>query len=238
MKRNSILVLIIMLMILGCGKNVPVKEDITEDEESFVEWVLTIEDSVQIPTKDLVYEKREEVLEGMSEEEIYRLRENIKMLNLDYEHKHLYDNFFERIKDPKDLYWNYVDTAGEIQIGWAYDGEERYDESCGMTKTEWEASIGTPVMTKNDMDAEVFIKLMTELKSSVESGLLDEDFDNLISNMSQAKETHEVKYLEKVYHILHDMDYFLLRYGIDDVAPYTDDDSMVTSYYGVLEVYN
>ena len=42
MKRNSILVLIIMLMISGCGKNVPVKEDITEDEESFVEWALTI----------------------------------------------------------------------------------------------------------------------------------------------------------------------------------------------------
>lgn len=53
-----------------------------------------------------------------------------------------------------------------------------------MTKTEWEANSGTPVMTKNDMDAEVFIKLITELKVSVESGLLDEDFDNLIFNMS------------------------------------------------------
>ena len=53
MKRNSILVLIIMLMILGCGKNVPVKEDITEDEESFVEWVLTIEDSVDGQVKAL-----------------------------------------------------------------------------------------------------------------------------------------------------------------------------------------
>lgn len=236
--KKSIFLLLIMLVLMGCSKEEPVKEKTADDEESFAEWVLTIEDSVQIPTKEVVCEKREAVLEGMSEDEIYRLRENIKMLNLDYEHKHLYDNFFERIKDPEDLYWNYVDTAGQIQIGWAYDGELRYDESCGMTKAEWEASIGTPVMAQNDMDAEMFVELMTELKTSVTSGLLDDDFDNLISNMSQAKETHEAKYLERVYHILHDMDYFLLRYGIDDVAPYTDDDSMVTSYYGVLEVYN
>ena len=52
-----------------------------------------------------------------------------------------------------------------------------------------------------------------------------------------SKETHEAKYLEKVYHILHDMDYFLLRYGIEDVGKYTTDVSVVSKYYGVLIVY-
>ena len=34
------------------------------------------------------------------------------------------------------------------------------------------------------------------------------------------------------------MDYFLLRYGIEDVGKYTRDDSVVSKYYGVLSVYS
>ena len=44
----------------------------------------------------------------------------------------------------------------------------------------------------------------------------------------------------KVYQqisILHDLDYFLLRYGIEDVGKYTKDGSVVAKYYGVLMVY-
>ena len=37
--------------------------------------------------------------------------------------------------------------------------------------------------------------------------------------------------------ILHDLDYFLLRYGIEDVGKYTKDGSVVAKYYGVLMVY-
>ena len=41
-----------------------------------------------------------------------------------------------------------------------------------------------------------------------------------------------------IYKALHDMDYFLLRYGIEDVGKYTRDDSVVSKYYGVLSVYS
>lgn len=33
------------------------------------------------------------------------------------------------------------------------------------------------------------------------------------------------------------MDYFLLRYGIEDVGKYTQDGGVVAKYYGVLTVY-
>ena len=41
----------------------------------------------------------------------------------------------------------------------------------------------------------------------------------------------------EIYKILHDLDYFLLRYGIEDVGKYTKDGSVVAKYYGVLMVY-
>ena len=49
---------------------------------------------------------------------------------------------------------------------------------------------------------------------------------------------HDVEYVKNLYHVLHDMDYFLLRYSPEAVAPYISlDTSTVTKYYGILEVY-
>ena len=45
-------------------------------------------------------------------------------------------------------------------------------------------------------------------------------------------------FLSKIYYKLHDLDYFLLRYGPDDVGPYVWDDSCVRTYYGSLKVYD
>ena len=187
------------------------------------------------PTKTEVYKKREEVLEGMSEDEIYRLRENIKALNLDFESKYIYENCFEKWSDPNDLYWNYIENVGQIAIGWKRDPS--YAENVGITPEEWEELQAQKIYVNNDMDATRFIKLMAELKESMKTDLLDADFNNLVNNMRLAKETHEVEYLEEVYHILHDMDYYLLRYGPEDVAVYMVDDSTVIKYYGALEVY-
>jgi hypothetical protein len=53
-----------------------------------------------------------------------------------------------------------------------------------------------------------------------------------------ATETHEMEYANEIYKIVHDLDYFLLRYGIEDVGKYTKDGSIVAKYYGVLNVYN
>lgn len=44
--------------------------------------------------------------------------------------------------------------------------------------------------------------------------------------------------IKQIYFILHDMDYFLLRYGIEDIGKKVTDMSAVSTYYGVLEIYN
>ena len=41
----------------------------------------------------------------------------------------------------------------------------------------------------------------------------------------QAKETHRMEIVNDIYKKLHDLDYFLLRYGPKDVAKYVEDDS-------------
>lgn len=48
----------------------------------------------------------------------------------------------------------------------------------------------------------------------------------------QAKETHRMEIVNDIYKKLHDLDYFLLRYGPKDVAKYVEDDSTV--WYCVL----
>ncbi len=48
---------------------------------------------------------------------------------------------------------------------------------------------------------------------------------------------NDAEYVKQIYRILHDMDYFLLRYGPEDVGKYTKNDSTVRNYYGVLMVY-
>lgn len=176
-------------------------------------------ENMNAPTEDEVLEMRENVTKGMPEEEIDRITENIKVANLALENAYLNDNLFKKLSDPENLYWNYIDEKGDIQIGWA--GEEN----------------DTPVMAYNRFDAENFITLMDEMKNSLKTELLKQDFDNLIENMRLAKETHDVKYVEEIYHILHDMDYFLFRYGIKDVGAYVQDKSTVSKYYGALEVY-
>ncbi len=52
-----------------------------------------------------------------------------------------------------------------------------------------------------------------------------------------ASVTHEMEYANQIYKILHDLDYYLLRYGIEDVGVYTQDQGTVSKYYGVLAVY-
>ena len=188
------------------------------------------------PSKEMVLYMRSAATEGMSEEEIIRITENIKVANHAMEEGYLYDRLFERLEDPEDLYWNYVDQKGEIQIGWAL-ADNPYDAGSGLTFQEFEEKYGQPVITYNRFDADNFIDLMTEMKDSLKSGLLKSDFDNLIHYVQMAKDTHDVDYMIKVYHILHDMDYFLFRYGIEDVGIYVRDDSTISKYYGVLNIY-
>lgn len=209
------------------GKDIP--QVVSEMEETKAE-------EKERPSKEMVLSMRSIVTQGMSEEEIARITENIKVANHVMEEGYLYERLFERLEDPENLYWNYVDYKGEIQIGWTLT-DVHYDRSSGLTYKEFEEKYGTPIMTYNRFDANNFIELMMEMRDSLKSELLKSDFDNLISYMQLAKDTHDVNYMIEIYRILHDMDYFLFRYGIEDVGRYVDDVSTISKYYGVLDVY-
>ena len=212
-----------------------VREEETEREQNTTEEADATK--VVAPSVEEVYAMRTEVLAGMTEEEVGRLKENIKVANLAMERAYLNDNLFERLSDTENLYWNYIDQKGDIQIGWALTGDVEYDSSLGLTYEEFKEQYGEPVMAYNRFDADNFIALMQEMRDSLKSDVLKQDFDNLIENMQLAKETHDVEYIKQIYYILHDMDYYLLRYGPEDVAKYTEDDSTILKYYGVLAVY-
>lgn len=178
------------------------------------------DETIKVPLKEEILEKRQSCLNGMSEEEITRLAENIKTANLQLEYGYLNDKLFERLEDKDDLYWNYIDEKGDIIIGYTEeDGEQE------------------PIVVYNRFDADNFIDLMEEMKNLLQADGLQDDFDHLIEYTRQAKETHDVKYIIEIYHILHDMDYFLLRYAPEDIAPYVRDRGTIGTYYGALEVY-
>ncbi len=171
----------------------------------------------RLPSKEAVESARTLVLEGMSEEEAERLKENIKVANMAMERAYLNDNIFDRLSDPEDLYWNYIDQKGEIQIGWALDG--------------------TAVMAYNRFDADNFIALMEDMEANINDTELLACMEQLIQNTEAAKDTHDVEYVRAIYELLHDMDYYLLRYGPEDVAKYVKDASLICTYYGTLPFY-
>lgn len=204
----------------------------------------TVDDTpimVSNPTKEEVYAMREATLEGMSEEETARLTENIKGANLQFESAYLYDNIFDKLSKKDSLTWNYFDQKGDIQIGWAYNesfAEMRaIMEAEELSENEFYEKYGDPVMTYNRFDATNFINLLKEMQNSVHHELLVADLQQLIDLTYLAAETHEMEYANSIYKILHDLDYYLLRYGLEDVGKYTSDDNIVAKYYGVLNVY-
>ncbi len=237
------------LILSACGKNEPLAETQQEVTVAGDTSEYATEDSTEVqaateidaPSKEEVIAMRETVLEGMSAEEIERLTENIKVANLRMESAYLYEHIFDKLSDHESLYWNYFTQKGEIQIGWSYEGSavERKaimaDE--GISKSEFYEKYGEPVMDYNRFDATNFIDLIADMQKSVHNELLIADLQQLMDLTRLAEETHEMHYVNSIYKILHDLDYYLLRYGVEDVGMYTLDDSIVSEYYGVLAVY-
>lgn len=193
------------------------KENTAAETGSETDGLTIPEIEITAPTKEEVLAAREQVLEGMSTEEIERLKENIKVANLQMESAYLYENIFEKLEDTESLYWNYFDEKGEIQTGWTYDG--------------------TPVTVYNRFDAGNFIELLEEMKETVKNENLQDDLGKMIDETALAAETHEMEHAYHIYQLLHDMDYYLLRYGLEDVGKYVRDVSIIAKYYGVLSVY-
>lgn len=194
-----------------------------------------------VPSKEEVLAMRETVLDGMTEEEITRLTENIKTANLQMERAYLNENIFDKLSDQESPYWQYFDQEGDIQLGWWYHGNicsmERIMQAEGITEAEFYETYNEPGIVYNRFDAENFIELLEDMKSSVNNEMLIADLQQLIDLTNLAANTHEAGYANDIYKILHDMDYFLLRYGIEDVGKYTQDAGVVSTYYGMLAVY-
>ncbi len=236
--------LILILILTACGKSNYSSTDTastttaTETVSENVSETDTESDAEpQKPSKDEVLEKRAECLEGMSEEDISRLNSVIKNTNLALEWGYLFSNLFSKLSDPHSLQWNEIDYTGEILIGYAFEEGMDYDESCGMTYEEYGEKYGQKVVEYNEKDGEYFINIMSEIKDTIKNDKLSKDFDTMIEDMRQAKAAHDVQYIIDIYHIAHDMDYYLLRYGPEDMAMYVQDMSTVNTYYGALEVY-
>ena len=195
----------------------------------------------QAPSKEEVLAMRATVLEGMSEEEIARLTENIKVANLQMERGYLNDNLFEKLADADSPYWLYFDQEGDIQLGWWYHGTICSMDAImrveGITEEEFYETYNEPGIVYNPFDGENFANLIEDMMGTVQNEKLRADLQHLIDLTNLAVETHDVQYANEIYQILHDMDYFLLRYGIDDVGVYVSDQSLIRKYYGVLTVY-
>lgn len=227
MRKAAIYFLNIMFVLLlaGCGGKInrtEVEESETTIESIMSESIMSEEvvedeteensiDILQAPSKDEVLAMREKVLEGMSQDETDRLKENIKVANHRMESAYLNENIFDKLSDKDSVYWQYFDQKGDIQLG----NENVY----------------------NRFDAENFIDLIEDMMNSVHDENLSADLRQLIDLTDLATATHDMQYANEIYKVLHDMDYFLLRYGIEDVGKYTQDSGTVSKYYGVLNVY-
>lgn len=245
-KRTAILfVSAVLLLLTGCGgqpgANRPAESDAavtdTVQESSAPSSQPTPRPT---PTESEVLEMRERVLRGLSEEEINTLTNLIKQSNYWWEREYLYGNIFGLLSDPRSPTWNYFHETGDIQIGWAYEGSLDKDAICaqeGLTEWEFYEKYGTGVNTYNECDADGFIALVQEAGAPVQDAGLKQDLQYIVDQTRLAKETHDVDHANNLYKALHDMDYFLLRYGPKDVGPYVSDASTVTKYYGMLSVY-
>ena len=245
MKKTVTIVLLLSIIALsGCTtdeKNTSAETEISTETESNDERTEEEDSEPEPPEREEVLAARELALEGMSEEEAERLTENIKTANLVLEQAYMYDNIFGKLEDKDSLYWNYFDQTGEIQIGWAYEGDidkKEVMEEENLTEEEFYSKYGSPVVAENHYDAEAFAELLADMKSTVNNENLQNDLQQIIDNTKLAAETHEMEYANNIYKLVHDMDYFLLRYGPDDVGSYVQDKSMISRYYGTLSFYN
>ena len=195
-----------------------------------------------IPSESESLALRRRVVSGMTDDEINYLTEMIMGEHYWWEYQYLYTKTFQMMGDPHSLLWNYIDRSGEIQIGWAYDGSIDKDAVCaeeGLTEDEFYERHGEKVIEPdNTRDAASFRTRMTALKESVKSGLLDDDFDRMIALCDRARETHDVNEVIELYHMLHDLDYYVLRYGPSDVGSRTWGPSIASKYYGCLRVWD
>lgn len=240
----------ICLLLIGCAsKNLETKQESTEKKTNQVEKVyqedtkiteVPIEEAheLRVPSKDVVLATRENALAGMLPEDIDRVKSVIKSANQSLEFLYIFSNLEYCFSDPESYYWRYLEQTGEFVRSYLYfEGMEEQGKALGLSKEEIEQQFGEPVYANNEYDAERIIQLLQELQNTIHNETFKQDFINMAEYVQKAKETHDVNYILNIYRILHDMDYYLLRYGPEDVGPYVEDTSTIDIYYGILEDY-
>lgn len=142
--------------------------------------------------------------------------------------------------DPNALAWDCLHKTGEVQIGWGYDGRIDKDQVMDeekLTEDQFYEKYGEKVITNNHVTAEDFARELEGFRDSAVSPDLRKDLQTMSELIRLAAETHFVGHLVELSHYLHDMDYFLLSYRLDQQLPYMMDPSTAAKYYGVLSVY-
>ena len=240
--RKYVLSILLCFILTGCGQQAGFSESVsavpennfTESQTGVPETVMqqtdadaetaeikSASDNVR-PSKEEVLAMREKTLDGMPETEISRLRENIKVANLQMESAYLNDNLFKKLSDKESPYWQYFDCKGDIQLGWWYHQaiypKDVIMKAENITEEEFAETYTEPGIVTNSFDAADFIDLISEMKSSVKNEALAADLQQLMDLTRMAQTTHEMQYANELYKVLHDLDYFLLRYGIEDVG--------------------
>lgn len=191
-------------------------------------------------TKDEVLGARELALYGMSTEQVERLNLVIKEANLWWEHMYLFEDVFSKLKNPDSLFWNYFDQTGEIQVSWAIDGKLDKVSICeqeNLTENEFYAKYGVKVVANNQYNVDDFVSVLDELIAYTQNNELKASLQYIKDEMQLAKDNHSMEHANNGYKVLHDLDYYLLRYGPHDVGPYVEDNSTVLKYYGTLLFY-
>lgn len=190
------------------------------------------------PDKDTVLSIRSAALAGIDGHDTRRLITVISNANLRLERLLIFGDLQDLLSDPDSDYWNYLEQTGEIITGYAYETEDlEKKDSLGLTEEEFQQQYGEPVYAQNDYDAEAILKILGELQESIYNEAFRQDFVTLSKLVQKAKDTHDVKCVINIYRILHDMDYYLLRYGPENVGKYVQDKSTILRFYGVLEDY-
>lgn len=196
-----------------------------------------------VPTYNDVLDARERCLKGLTSEQISELKSTVINANLYWEHHYMYDNIFGKLEDPDSASWNCFDPAvtGEYQTGWAYPGDLDIDAVCAeenLTEAEFYEKYATPVCSDAHYDTVGFIAAMETYSAAVSDESMKADLQYLADELRSAVEYHSMAHTNNMYKMLHDMDYFLLRYGPVDMEPYVPNRGFVKKYYGTLTVFN
>lgn len=190
------------------------------------------------PSEESVREVREVALEGMEEEDIERIRGFVIQMNMYWENKFLWQEAEKELSDPESEQWDSFMQSGKRVIGYEFDPEDyKKNETLKLSKKDFQEIFGKPVYGYDAHVADGMIATIEKTKQSAQNEAFKNDLTRLEEAICKAEETHDVNYVVEMYHIFHDMDYYLFRYGPGVYGDEVRDRSMLETYYGVLEVY-